>query len=256
MKFSSKCLLFAVAVAGVNQQADAFAPVRQASRIPGQLEVTTLDEWQVLDNGSVVGSVRDHPTLTDGDIITTSPLADPQSVRSAGTVTTFTGSQYKLGNPMQLKINGGSSSVPDGPGLDRGTLIKGTGLAALFAGGLAAGYGLSGGLAPKMTIPQVSIFFCTKFDLSFHVPAFSNLVHLYCSQFRLRSPWLSRKPCPTLTSSKKCLRASSRLDMAPTLSSPLRFAVMRSIDLWKRPWLRLTMNPLLWGDLQVSRSVV
>ena len=178
MKFSSKCLLLAVAVAGVKQQADAFAPVRQTSRLPSQLDVTTLDEWQVLDNGSVVGSVRDHPTLSDGDIITTSPLSNPETVRSSGTVTTFTGSQYKLGNPMQLKRSGGSSSVSDGPGLDRGTLIKGTGLAALFAGGLAAGYGLSGGLTPQMTIPQVSLFFHTEFDISFHVPAFSNLVHL------------------------------------------------------------------------------
>jgi hypothetical protein len=159
MNFSSKYLLFAVAVAGVNQQADAFAHVRQASRLPSQLDVTTLDEWQVLDNGSVVGSVRDHPTLNDGDIITTSPLSNPGSVRSSGTVTTFTGSQYKLGDPMQLKRNDGSSSVSDGPGLDRGTLIKGTGLAALFAGGLAAGYGLSGGLKPQNTIPEVRIFF-------------------------------------------------------------------------------------------------
>jgi hypothetical protein len=159
MKFSSKCLLFAVAVAvaGVNQQADAFAPVRQASRLPSQLDVTTLDEWQVLDNGSVVGSVRDHPTLSDGDIITTSPLANPGSVRDSGTVTTMTGSLYKLGNPMQLKRNSGSSPASDGPGLDRGTLIKGSGLAALFAGGLAAGYGLSGGLKPQMTIPEVSL---------------------------------------------------------------------------------------------------
>jgi hypothetical protein len=165
MKFSSKCLFLAAAIAGVNQQADAFAPVRQASRVPSRLDVTTLDEWQVLDNGSVVGSVRDHPTLSDGDIITTSPLANPESVRSSGTVTTFTGSQYRLGNPMLLKRNGGSSSVSDGPGLDRGTLIKGTGLAALFAGGLAAGYGLSGGLTPQMTVPEVSIFFYTEFDL-------------------------------------------------------------------------------------------
>jgi hypothetical protein len=157
MKFPSTCILFAVAsFASAKNHAMAFAPLQVPQRVQTALDVTTLEDWQILDNGSVVGSVRGHPSLNDGDIITTSPLADPRNVQGATMVTTLTGSQYMLGNPMQMRMGGSYSGTSSEPGLDRGTLIKGTGLAALFASGLTAGYGLSGGLDSKLTVPEVS----------------------------------------------------------------------------------------------------
>jgi hypothetical protein len=160
MKFSVKCLISAVAVAGLNSQASAFtAPKAFGARLAIKLDATTLDEWQLLDNGSVVGSVRGHPTLNDGDIITTSPIANPRNARNTGTVTTLTGSKYQLGTPMQLKRNG-SSQVSDGPGMDRGTLLKGAGLASLIAGGFALGVGVGGNVGGNsMTVPEVSYLY-------------------------------------------------------------------------------------------------
>jgi hypothetical protein len=156
MKFSSKCLIAAVAVVGFNSQASAFtSPQNFGGRVVTKLDVTTLDQWQVLDNGSVVGSVKGHPTLNDGDIITTSPISNPGNVRSDAVVSTFTGSQYMLGSPMTLKRSG-STSVSDEPGMDRGTLIKGAGLASLVAVGFAAGFGLGGNFGGnQMTVPEV-----------------------------------------------------------------------------------------------------
>jgi hypothetical protein len=160
MKFSSKCLIAAVAVVGFNSQAGAFtSPQAFGGRADTKLDVTTLDEWQLLDSGSVVGSVKGHPTLNDGDIITTSPLASRGDVRTQAIVSTLTGSQYMLGKPMQLKQSGSNSvSVSDEPGMDRGTLIKGAGLAALVAGGFALGIGVGGNFGgSQMTIPEVRV---------------------------------------------------------------------------------------------------
>jgi hypothetical protein len=117
---------------------------------------TTLDEWQLLDNGSIVGSVRGHPTLSDGDIITTSPLSRPDTARSNNLVATMTGSQYQLGMPMQLKAGG----VAEEPGFGRSVFVKGAGTASLFAGGVALGIELTGGMGNtkrQMNIPEVSI---------------------------------------------------------------------------------------------------
>ena len=119
------------------------------------LDITTLDEWQVLDNGSVVGSVRGHPTLRDGDIITTSPLSRPDTARSNNMVATLTGSQYKLGIPMQLKAGG---MAAEEPGFGRSVFVKAVGTTSLFAGGVALGMELSSGGMGKqenMNIPEV-----------------------------------------------------------------------------------------------------
>lgn len=43
------------------------------------------------------------PDLEDGDTITTSPLADPDSAAARALVTTLTGSKYRLGNPIASK---------------------------------------------------------------------------------------------------------------------------------------------------------
>jgi len=59
--------------------------------------VPTIDDYTVLDNGRIVGTIFNHPTLPNGDTITTSPLQG--RARPQATVTTTSGSQYKLGSP-------------------------------------------------------------------------------------------------------------------------------------------------------------
>jgi len=154
MKFSVKVLFAAFAVS----QTSAFqTPQNFGSRgFATRLAVTTLENWQLLDNGSVVGSVRGHPTLNDGDIITTSPLANPAQAAVAATVSTMTGSEYMLGTPMQVR----RASPPTESGtVDRSTIIKGAGIASLIAGGFALGLGVGGGFggSPQMTVPEAKI---------------------------------------------------------------------------------------------------
>lgn len=74
----------------------------QVKKNAGRLyqKAPVLDNWKVLDNGSVVGTVRNHPMIDDGDVIATSPLSDPQSAKERSTVTTQSGSKYKLGFPL------------------------------------------------------------------------------------------------------------------------------------------------------------
>jgi hypothetical protein len=135
-------------------QTEAFtSPNLATSRFSTSLDITTLDEWQLLDNGSIVGSVRGHPTLRDGDIITTSPIARPDAARSNNMVATLTGSQYKLGRPMSVK--GGAAPVEE-PGFGRSTFVKTVGTTSLFAGGVALGIELGGLGKTDMTIPEVS----------------------------------------------------------------------------------------------------
>jgi hypothetical protein len=156
MKLSTKCAIAAVALVGLNSQTSAFtSPQSFSARVATKLDATTLDEWQLLDNGSVVGSVRGHPTLSDGDIITTSPLSNTGNVRTQAEVTTLTGSRYTLGSPIQLKRP--STPLDDGgPGMKRATLLKGTGLAAFVFAGFAAGVAVGGEFGEKpMTIPEV-----------------------------------------------------------------------------------------------------
>jgi len=160
---------FVTAVAGIVallSVADAFttgpssasrrsSPV-DASTSTTSLKVTTLDQWQLLDNGSVVGSVRGHPVLNDGDIITTSPLAAPASAKSSNTVTTLTGSTYQLGNPM-MSGAAAAAAANSGPGVGRSTFVQVAGTASLFAGGVALGAQLGGFGKPEMTIPEAKI---------------------------------------------------------------------------------------------------
>jgi len=151
-----------IALLGVVNNADAFTSnrrttTRRAVATSTSLDITTLDEWQLLDNGNIVGSVRGHPTLNDGDIITTSPLSRPDSARSNNLVATLTGSQYQLGLPMQLKASGAPAEEP---GFGRSIFVKGAGTASLFAGGIALGVGLTGALGnteKPMNIPEAKI---------------------------------------------------------------------------------------------------
>lgn len=61
------------------------------------MNLPILNDWKVLTNGRVVGTVKNHPSIPDGDIITTSPIARPDQVNESKIVTTVSGSRYKLG---------------------------------------------------------------------------------------------------------------------------------------------------------------
>lgn len=154
MKFSVATV---IALFGVSSVEAFTAPRSISTRAATSLDVTTLDQWQLLDNGSLVGSVRGHPTLSDGDVITTSPLSRPDAARTNGMVATQTGSQYQLGPPM----GGGTAMAPlaDEPGFGRSTFVKIAGTASLFAGGVALGVGVSGGMGAQkaMNIPEAKV---------------------------------------------------------------------------------------------------
>ncbi len=152
MKFS---LATVVTLAGIANIQAFTSPRSMSTRATTSLDATTLDQWQLLDNGSLVGSVRGHPTLGDGDVITTSPISRPDTARSNNMVSTMTGSQYQLGLPM----GSGSAMAPlaNEPGFGRSTFVKVAGTASLFAGGVALGVQVTGGLngGNAVSIPEV-----------------------------------------------------------------------------------------------------
>ena len=63
------------------------------------ITIPTLDEWEVMDDGTVIGTVSGHPAIEDGDVIATSPLKNPSGAAALAIVTTMSGSRYKLGIP-------------------------------------------------------------------------------------------------------------------------------------------------------------
>ena len=71
-----------------------------------QAQVPIVEQWEILRNGALRGMVKNHPTIPNGDVITTSPLADPSASRNNGVVVTKSGSQYRLGTGK-----GGASKV-------------------------------------------------------------------------------------------------------------------------------------------------
>ena len=63
--------------------------------------VPLINEWEVKPNGSIVGIVQNHPTIPNGDTITTSPLAgDLNALRDNQMVVTKSGSKYRLGRSI------------------------------------------------------------------------------------------------------------------------------------------------------------
>lgn len=169
MKFTAPAVVATILFALSKDTVDAFTTTTTKSQSSSSswssssssLAVTTLDEWQILENGSVVGSVRNHPTLADGDIITTSPLSRPDTARNNNLVTTLTGSQYKLGFPISQRGGGGGNGIAAGeePSFGRSSFVKTVGTASLFAGGVALGIEAGGLIKPPMTIPEVSLLF-------------------------------------------------------------------------------------------------
>jgi serine/threonine protein kinase len=59
-----------------------------------------LNGWKVLSSGSVVGTVTGHPSINDGDVITTSPIQYPDAAMRDALVGTASGSTYQLLEPM------------------------------------------------------------------------------------------------------------------------------------------------------------
>lgn len=74
-----------------------------------------LNDWQVLKNGSVEGTVKNHPVIDDGDTITTSPVTDPDNAKANAIVVTVSGSKYKLGKPAKGNKPPLSASLPPAP---------------------------------------------------------------------------------------------------------------------------------------------
>lgn len=141
---SSISIIVTLAASGLHHHAESFVAPSPGRASNIRLDETTLEDWQLLDNGSLVGSVRDHPSLDDGDIITTSPLSSPGSVMVDGLVTTLSGSEYKLGRPMQLKSpNAVDSEVEEQGSSDDDSLLKVAGLVGIFAAGVAVGIAVS-----------------------------------------------------------------------------------------------------------------
>jgi len=60
-------------------------------------KIPVMDNWRVLRSGKLTGVVSNHPTYGDGEVITTSKLADPKSSEDGVVVVTISGSQYQLG---------------------------------------------------------------------------------------------------------------------------------------------------------------
>jgi hypothetical protein len=78
------------------------APTALSMRVP------VLDDWKVLTSGRVTGTVKFHPSIPDGQVITTSPLEKPEAAAARKTIVTSTGSKYQLGSPQTVpaKANG------------------------------------------------------------------------------------------------------------------------------------------------------
>jgi hypothetical protein len=66
------------------------------------MAIPQLDRWKILPNGSLVGTVKYHEVIDDGDVITTSPVTNPEMARSQAVMETASGSKYKLMTPLKL----------------------------------------------------------------------------------------------------------------------------------------------------------
>lgn len=75
------------------------APRSSTSTLTLLAATPILTEWKLLKNGSLMGTVKNHPVIEDGDVVTTSPIENPDGVKYNAIVVTKTGSKYKLGTP-------------------------------------------------------------------------------------------------------------------------------------------------------------
>ncbi len=103
--------------------------------------VPTLDNWTITKNGEAIGRVSNHPSpsISDGEMVTTSKLRNASTInaREGLTVITASGSKYKLGRPK---------ATAQGPGPGPG------GLAANFF--RSGSNNLRNGTEKKNALPQ------------------------------------------------------------------------------------------------------
>ena len=102
------------AVTGMTLATETAAPAKAAHVMP------TLDDYSIDSNGRIVGWIRNHPTIADGDVVTTSPLRDfaaaEKTIQNQNqkqkrhmmytegmTVETASGSRYVLGRPKRKR---------------------------------------------------------------------------------------------------------------------------------------------------------
>ena len=64
--------------------------------VKGPPGVPVLSSWSANDDGTVTGVISGSPNIEDGDMITTSPIADGK-MKKLETITTISGSKYYLG---------------------------------------------------------------------------------------------------------------------------------------------------------------
>ena len=67
------------------------------------MQVPILDDWKLLNSGEVVGTIRNHPEIDDGDVVKTSPIAKPEGAAARVVVSTESGSKYRLGAPSSAQ---------------------------------------------------------------------------------------------------------------------------------------------------------
>lgn len=80
-------------------------PILYATALIFNKRVPVVDQWRVLSDGKLTGVVKGHPVIPDGDKITTSPLSNPDFATQPGvTVSTLSGSQYKLQDPQAAYV--------------------------------------------------------------------------------------------------------------------------------------------------------
>ncbi len=143
MRFFSVNYLLAAAF--VAQTASALQSPQIASRLGPKQTVSVLEDWQLLDNGCVVGKIKGNPAYNDGDVITTSPLANPAGATRASFVTSRTGSEYLLGSP-RFEAPGASSIAGNEVSRDQfvNQFLQVFGLTSLVGGATALGFSLGG----------------------------------------------------------------------------------------------------------------
>jgi serine/threonine protein kinase len=134
------------------------------------MQMPIVDDWKILKSGELVGTVRNHPVLDDGDVIKTSPLANPEGAAATKVVSTSSGSKYRLGNPSiaQLKANGqvspGAATQQDDAKALKAALAKAKSDYKLT--GLLVGNGnyLLAGRPRRSTSGKATIFTCYRND--------------------------------------------------------------------------------------------
>ena len=71
------------------------------SRLQMAATMPQLDKWKVMSNGSIIGTVTNHPAINDGDVITTSPIQNPEKAKNQAVVVSASGTKYKLLEPVK-----------------------------------------------------------------------------------------------------------------------------------------------------------